>query len=256
MIVIDKLCYRSKLRYTNAEVKFAYAILTLLFCIISRSLLMAAMVLMVNGVLTVKKGRIPFRLYGRLMLIPLCFLFLSTLAIIVNIAKTPLDAYAVPIASWYVTGSRQSLVWALQLISSTWAAVSCLYFLSFNTTMTDILGVLERLHCLALMIELAMLIYRFIFVLLESASQILTAQKARMGYRDFKTSLQSFGQMGAALLIRAWKRSDALYNAMESRGYQGRLKVLKESSPPKKKEIVMLVFVELLLLAGCIWQLP
>ena len=60
MLTIDKLCYYSRLRYVNAMEKFTYTVLTLVFCVASRSLLMAVLVLAVNGILTVKKGGIPF----------------------------------------------------------------------------------------------------------------------------------------------------------------------------------------------------
>ena len=146
MILIDKLCYRSALRYVNAEEKFAFAVITLLFCVISRSFLVAAAALAVNTFLTVKKGKISIRLYVRLLRIPTAFLLLGTLAILVNIAKTPLDAFAIPVGEWYITGSVSSLWFGLRLILTALAAVSCLYFLSLNTTMTDILGVLSRLH--------------------------------------------------------------------------------------------------------------
>lgn len=54
MIAADKLCYRSKLRYVNAGEKFWFSVLTMLFLILSRSLSMAVLVLLVNGLLTVK----------------------------------------------------------------------------------------------------------------------------------------------------------------------------------------------------------
>lgn len=256
MSVIDKLCYNSRLRYINAEVKFAYAILTLLFCIISRSLVIAAIVLTVNGILTVGKGRIPFVIYHRLMLVPLGFLLLSTGTLIVNISKMPLDAYAIPIGSWYLTGSRASLMLAARLILSAFASVSCLYFLSLNTTMTDILGVLERAHCPQMIVELMLLIYRYIFVLTDTASAIQVSQRSRLGYQDFKTSIRSFGQMAAVLFIRSLKRSNALYDAMESRGYDGRIRVLRECYPPRRKEIVLVVLFEIALLVSCIVQIP
>ena len=47
--------------------------------------------------------------------------------------------------------------------------------------MTDILEVLRKMRLPALLIELMMLIYRFIFLLLETASAIMTAQESRLG---------------------------------------------------------------------------
>lgn len=254
MIIVDKLCYRSKLRYVNAGEKFAFSMISLLFCIISRSFLVAGIVFLVNGILTVKKGGIGYRQYVRLLSVPFAFLLLSTLAIIVNFSKVSLDAYAVPVGNFFITGSRTSLLFGAQLIATAMSCVSCLYFLSLNTTMTDILDVLSRLHVPEIMIELMLLIYRFIFVLLETASAILISQKARLSNRNYKTSVKAFGLMGAGLLIRAFKRSNALYDAMESRCYDGKIKVLSVQNPVKRKEAVQIIIFELLLLAVTIWR--
>lgn len=254
MIVVDKLCYRSKLRYINAGEKFAFAVITLAFVVISRSLLVAALALLVNGVLTVKKGGVRLGQYLRLLSIPLIFLLVSTLAIIVNVSRVPLDAYAVPIGGFFITGSTESLGLGVQLIGTAIAAVSCLYFLSLNTTMTDILGVLERLHCPELLTELMLLIYRFIFVLMETASAIMVSQKARLGYKDVKTSVLSFGRLCAGLFIKSLQRSNALYDAMESRCYDGKIKVLREQHPPKRSEVIAIILFEFLLLGLTIWR--
>ena len=90
MHTIDHYCYHSGLRGVNAGLKFAYAAATMLICLISRSLAAAALVLLANGILTVKKGRIPFPFYRKLMLVPLAFLILGTAAMILNLSKTPL----------------------------------------------------------------------------------------------------------------------------------------------------------------------
>lgn len=254
MIVIDKLCYRSKLRYVNAGEKFAFAVAALLICVVSRSLVTAGAAFAVNGFLTVKKGGIGAKEYARLLALPFAFLIVSTLAVMVNISKAPLDAYAIPVGSFFITGSRHSLLFGLQLIATAMAGVSCLYFLALSTTMTDLLGVLSRLHCPVLLTELMLLIYRFIFVLLETASAIMTAQKSRLGNRDFKTSVGSFGKMGARLLLRAFQRSNALYDAMEARCYDGRIKVLREHRPVKKTEIAAILIFELALLFLAIWR--
>lgn len=249
MITIDKLCYNSALRYKNAGVKFAFAIITLIQCIMSRSAVTACVVLAVTGVLTVWKGRIPLSRYLHFMCVPLAFLLLSTAAIIVNVKREPLDLFAFSVGSWYITGSLHGLLYALQLILTALAAVSCLYFLSMNTPMPDILLVLDKLHCPRLLIELMMLIYRFIFVLLDTAYYISTAQECRLGNKDYRTSLKSFASMCSALMIRAVKRSNALYEAMEARCYDGTIRVLSEDHPPEKKDLVLIILFELFLFA-------
>ena len=71
MIVIDKLCYQSGLRHVNAGEKFAFAMITLLLCVVSRSIACACIVLAATGILTVWKGGIPVFRYLKLMTVPL-----------------------------------------------------------------------------------------------------------------------------------------------------------------------------------------
>ncbi len=254
MIVIDKLCYQSKLRYVNASEKFVYAVLSLILCIISRSIMTAAVAFFVNVYLTVAKGGIPFARYVKLLLIPAAFLAVSTIALVVNLSRTPLDAFAFPLGGWYLTGSISSVQEGLRICGKAFAAVTCLYFLSLTTVMTDILGVLKKLHVPGLIIELMMLIYRFIFLLMETASAITTSQNSRLGNRDYRTRIRAFGGMASALLVRSLKRSGMLYDAMEARCYDGELRVLSEERPAGKKEILWIAGYELLLLGMVIWS--
>ena len=78
MLLIDKLSYQSKLRYVNASEKLVYALLTLVLCVLSRSVKVAVLVFAVNGVLTVGKGGIPFFRYIKLLMIPLAFLVIGS----------------------------------------------------------------------------------------------------------------------------------------------------------------------------------
>ena len=111
--------------------------------------------------------------------------------------------------------------------------------------MPDILNVLRRIHCPRLILELMLLIYRFIFVLFEISSAIRTAQNSRLGNRDYRTSMKSLQRPWfSALFIRAMKKSNALYDAMESRCYDGTIHVLDETFPPRKREICWILFFE------------
>ena len=203
----------------------------------------------------------------KLLTIPLAFLAAGTAAIRINISKMPLDAFAFSVGEWYITGSRSGLYqgWKLgewyitgsrnglyqgwKLCATALAAVTCLYFLSLNTVMTDILGACRKLRLPSLLIELMLLIYRFIFVLFETASSIMISQQSRLGNRDFKTRVRSFGALGTSLFILSLKRSNALYDAMESRCYDGRIQVLSREQPVRVGEVVMIVLYEAVLIA-------
>lgn len=231
-----------------------YAVFTLAICVISRSAAAALAVLAVNGYLNVKKGKISIRLYLKYLMIPLIFLILSTLAILVNVSGKPMDAYAIPVGEYYVTSSWAGLKRGVQMILTALASVSSLYVLSFHTPLTEILDVLKKLHVPGLFIELMLLTYRFIFILMESASAILTAQKARLGNRNLKTSIQSFGEMAAVVFVRSLKQSDALYNAMESRCYDGEIRVLAGEYQISKMRMFKMAVFGLLLITLAVWE--
>lgn len=253
MIVIDKLCYSSKLRYVNPFEKFAFSISTLVFVVLGRSVIMGLSVLVINGYLTLRLGGIPPRRYIKLMLVPLSFIMLSTVAILINFSYTPLEAFAFKIGSIYITSSTEAVFNCLRLAVTAFSAVSCLYFLTLNTTMTDILVVLRKLRTPKLMCELMLLIYRFIFVLLDTAYYLRTAQCARLGYSSFRSSLNDFALLVQAIFIRSMKRSRSLYDAMESRLYDGEIRVLEESYPISKRNLIIITVFELSLLVCVIW---
>lgn len=132
----------------------------------------------------------------------------------------------------YLGVTQAGLQTALHLFFKALGSVSCLYYLSLSTPMTDVLAVLRRLKVPRLLVEMMGLIYRFIFVFLETAENMLTAQNSRLGYATLPAGYRSLAALMSNLFIRAYKRSDELYTALEARGYDGELNVLEETSCP------------------------
>jgi energy-coupling factor transporter transmembrane protein EcfT len=74
-------------------------------------------------------------------------------------------------------------------------------------------------------VDLAMLVYRFIFVLIGEAIAIHNAQVMRHGYAGLGNALRSFPMLGGMLFIRSWERGEELIVAMDARCYDGELGV-------------------------------
>ncbi len=251
MIMIDKMAYSSGLRYISPFLKAFLAVATLLICVTAHSFIISIVTLAVMGSLTVVKGRTSLSCYIRLYRIPLLFLVLSTFTIVVNLADEPLGGAAIPVFHKYLTFSRDAFYTAGNLIMTALGAVSCLYFLSLTTPVTDLLHVLDVLHCPDILVELLLLVYRFLFVLYDMAAAITVSQKSRLGNKDFKTSLHSMSGLLVMLLIRAIKKSSVLYDAMESRCYDGKILVLNETARATKRQIIMAAAFETIMIG--IW---
>ena len=136
--------------------------------------------------------------------------------------------FSLPIAGSNIGVSIIGLQNAIKLFFKALGAVSCLYFLSLNTPMVDLLAVLRKLRVPKLMVELMGLIYRFIFVFLETADNMFIAQNSRLGYSSLSSGYRSLGVLASTLFARAYKHSDDIYTALEARGYDGELNVLEE----------------------------
>lgn len=239
MMIIDKLAYSSKLRYKSPMLKTVFSVGTLLICVFSHMLSVSAAVLVLMAAFTMVYSRVSLRHYVKLMGIPLGFLILSTVSIVMNISDTPSSYFAVVIGSKYLVATYTSLLEGVRLVMVALASVSCLYFLTLTTPVIDILAVMRTLRCPKLIVELMMLIYRYIFVVLDMASAIKISQNCRLGNKDFVTELRSMGQMFTVLLIRSMNRSSCLFDAMESRCYNGEILVLDEYSPAKTGEMLL-----------------
>ena len=106
--------------------------------------------------------------------------------------------------------------------------------------MTEIITVLQRLKVPTIITELMMLIYRFIFVFLETAFSIKRAQSSRLGYVSLKISYRSLSRLFSALLGKVFVKSQELYNAMAARGYTGEIKVLTKKYPVSLSNYILI----------------
>ena len=103
MIMIDKLAYSSELRYKSPCLKAFVSVSTLFICVIARLPLISLLILLCMGSLTVFIGKTSLKYYLKLMIIPLGFLILSTIAIIVNISNEPLSSISILLFDKYIS---------------------------------------------------------------------------------------------------------------------------------------------------------
>jgi cobalt/nickel transport system permease protein len=72
-------------------------------------------------------------------------------------------------------------------------------------------------------IEIASLMYRYLYILLEQAASVVSAQKVRLGYRGLRRSFHSLGSLAGIVMLRSFDQAERSHEAMMARGYRGRL---------------------------------
>ena len=247
---LDSYAYSSKLIRVNPLEKLLFSLITMLTCLLLNKIEVSICVLLAMTILIVFRGGTSVKTFIRLMLLPSIFILLSILAIAFGASETPESfILSIKISKLYIGVTWAGLGLALSLALKALATISCLYFLSLTTPMIQVISSLRSLKLPELILELMTLIYRLIFVFIESAEAIYLAQSSRLGYSSIESSFKSFGSLVSALFISAYRRSEELYIALEARGYDGELRVLEEPQQVSLKSYIMIVTFNTLLIA-------
>jgi len=163
-------------------------------------------------------AEIPWRVFGRTLLIPSGFILLGTLPLLVSVS---FDQEGMT-AAWVPEQAGA----ALHLLLRALAAAACLCFLALTTPVMDWLPLLRRLRLPAVVVDVMLVLYRMIFVLAERFSSIRLAQESRLGYSSIRNTFRSSGMTGANLLVFSLKRAHAMELGMAARGYDGDIRTL------------------------------
>lgn len=179
----------------------------------------------------VQYAKIPARLYARLLSLPLGFFLLGLPAWILGAGRVEqlgnfrADVlWGAPLGSFYLYLSQQGLEQSRGIFFRSLALTSCLYFLLLTVPLGEMIPLLGRWGCPALLTELMTLMYRFIGVLGDTASQLLAAQQSRLGYGTWRRSLGSLSLLAGKLLQRTLINYREISLGLASRGYTGELK--------------------------------
>ncbi|MBM7867835.1 cobalt ECF transporter T component CbiQ [Heliobacterium gestii] len=225
LFTIDQWAWANRLRDKSPTWKGIAALLGLLASLLSPTPWLSGSITLLSGALIVFGARIPLSVFLRLMSVP--GLFLLTGCVTVALSPSPLDPVAQVTIGPYSPGiSAAGLQQAGILFFRSLGATASLYFLVLTTPMVDVIELVSRLRAPKIVTELMLLIYRFIFVLMETTQAILLAQESRLGYATQANSLRSLGILAANLFVRSLIRSRELYIALSARGYEEELRVL------------------------------
>jgi len=169
------------------------AVLVLGACLLAQAWWIPLLAFGLMAALTVWAGRTPWPLYARMLLIPVGFLLLGLPAVALSLTAAPVAAGSFQVLGLHVTATQAGLETAGGILARTLGAVSCLYFLALSTPLPDILGLLRRCGIPVLFLEILALVYRFVFVLLDTALDMRRAQSLRLGYTGLRTSYRAWG---------------------------------------------------------------
>jgi cobalt/nickel transport system permease protein len=104
-------------------------------------------------------------------------------------------------------------------------AIVLVSFAVFGSSRFDVSMIaLQKLRCPKVIVQMLLFTYRYTYVFLEEMQRMHTSMLAR-GFvaRSDSRTLRVYGNFVGTLLIRSFERTDRVYKAMLSKGYQGEL---------------------------------
>lgn len=217
MLVIDRHAWTNRWRAHHPGERLLLAGGGLLLALTLPPLTAGPLLVALMAAATVAGAGVPPRAFLGVMAVPAGFLLAGAPFLAVS-----LDLKDGVHLGWSATGAVLALSVSLRALGAT----ACLAFLALTTPAAELVPWLRRLGVPAVLIEIALLIYRLIFILMERAAAGRQAQAARLGYRDARRGLRSLALLVATLLQRALERARRLEVGLAARGYTGELRVI------------------------------
>lgn len=181
-------------------------------------------------------ARVPARLVAEAMAVPVFFVLIGALPVAVTVGSPAEHAWWVwgPFSAGPAGAAR-----AVGLAVHGVAGTAAVMVLATTTPMVDLITAGRRLRVPEACLDVAALIYRWCFVLLDTAVTVHEAQNGRLGGTPVgrpgrsatRARWETAGALTGTVLVRSWSRASRLSAGLAGRGYDGDLLTL-----PRRRE--------------------
>lgn len=193
------------------------------FCAIASVIMSTSPALPVAALLCCFTGMLILRLPAKLVIARLTAPMASASVLIALMAftsgATPLLAFS--FGGYPFVATQEGLLRGVLMGSRVMGSVSVILFVSFVTPAHQIFRALHWFRVPEGWLEIAVLTYRYTFMLVEQVSDITAAQRLRLGYSGVRQSLWSMGTLAGAVVVRSIDQATNTHEAMIARGYSG-----------------------------------
>ena len=221
MLSIDKYAYSNRWLAWRPEVKALVWLIGMVLAFQPLMWVKPILIIMV-AITTIYVTRVSVRQYLRWFYPILPFLALSIIGIVFTVSADRKSLVgAIPLFGTYFGLAKAMLPLGGQVALRSLTAIACTYWFAITTPFVQIIQILKRLHLPKAMIEVTMLMYRFIFIFIAACEQIYRAQKLRFGYDSMRLMIQSSGILAKMLFEQVLANYEMMTKALDAKLYDG-----------------------------------
>lgn len=194
--------------------------------------------------------------------------FPFVLAALPLIFTTPgLQLFSLTLGTWEIPVTLPGVERFFSIALKSWISVQAAILLTATTQFPDILTAMRAVRVPRLLVAIIGLMWRYLFVLADEALRLIRARAARSGEADIpghrkggriSWRAQTAGGMAGNLFLRSIERSDRIYVAMLSRGYDGEVRSMPLSKLEASNWIELIlgggILILLVVLSLLIWE--
>jgi cobalt/nickel transport system permease protein len=153
-----------------------------------------------------------------------------------------------------IIGSQEGLYEGLLVGSRVLGSVSVVLLLSFVSPANKIFHALRWFRVPETWVEVALLVYRYVFILIDQTADVILAQKMRLGYSNVTRSLNSAAMLAGTVMGRSMEQAMRTFEAMTLRGYTGKHKFAPLPDLPRIEWAVIILVPSFLIVARSLWD--
>jgi len=237
-------CRDNALRWIDPRVKILLAILFILGVLLSSTIYFPLLIFGFASITTTAL-QIPLSITLCRLILPL--VTVGVILILKMFMLGSSEIFTISFAGIRLIGYMEGLEEGMVIGSRVLGAVSVMMLLSFVSPAHEIFRALTWFRVPRDLIEIAALMYRYTFILVEQISDVALAQRVRLGYAGMKRTLSSAGMLVGTVIVRSMDQSLKTHESMVSRCYDGHIPL---GPMPRMKFSDWLMLSVSLLLAG------
>ena len=244
--LLDNIAQNSTFRHIHPGTKVLLGLGSLLICLVSPT----PVVPLVSGIILSLVLLIPARVsplvYGELLLAPAIFTAFSIIVLLFLLGGGDVIWRFNPVPWINLTITTGAVRQSTLVLCRVFGCSISLFFIALTTPMTDLFNGMKRIGIPVELIDLMMIMYRYIFITYDQAVEIWQAQVMRLGYSRAGEAIRSFSMLCGMLFISSWNAGEDLIRAMDCRCYDGIFPSLDIAEPVQMRSLIPV----LLYLAG------
>jgi cobalt/nickel transport system permease protein len=173
--------------------------------------------------------------------------FVLMVALFIPFLKKGEIAGGYSFGSLKLTITYDGLIVFWNILVKAYLCILIMILLTASTSFSELLKAFEKLKLPPIFIMILSFMYRYIFVVQDELMKMIQAKEARTIGGSTPSHIKVFTNMIGILFMRAYERAEAVYLAMCSRGFEGKIRTVSSFQLKRKDFYFLLVMISILL---------